>query len=224
MRSDYSADRIHKFGSNLFAVPRFWSNAELRRFSPLFQGRIINVSAWRDEDKEGNFYKSYFPQASVYHTSNLNTDYRGYQGNENEIELDLMSDLPEGMQAAYDVVFNHTVLEHVYDFRKAFANLCAITRDMLIVVVPFVQQMHSRNGDFWRFSPEAVKRMFEGEGMVPLYISFNNHPQASVYVFAIGTKHPEKWAHLQTMVSYDEKQPTEGVFHPMAGCNSILPR
>ena len=34
-----------------FRVARNWSNQEIKRFAPLFSGRVINVSAWNDEDK-----------------------------------------------------------------------------------------------------------------------------------------------------------------------------
>ena len=37
-------------------LPRVWSNAELRRLAGLFDGDVVNVSAWRDEDKEGRRY------------------------------------------------------------------------------------------------------------------------------------------------------------------------
>ena len=50
--------------------PREWSNAELRRVAPYFDGRIINVSGWRDEDKVGGHYRDYFTCATAYDISN----------------------------------------------------------------------------------------------------------------------------------------------------------
>ena len=42
-----------------FRLPRIWSNNELKKFSDLFRGDIVNISAWRDEDKEGKQIRDY---------------------------------------------------------------------------------------------------------------------------------------------------------------------
>lgn len=34
---------------------RIWTNEELRKIANLFQGRIINVSGERDQDKQGGY-------------------------------------------------------------------------------------------------------------------------------------------------------------------------
>ena len=35
-----------------FRKPRVWSNNVLRSFANIFEGEVINVSGWEDEDKE----------------------------------------------------------------------------------------------------------------------------------------------------------------------------
>lgn len=107
--------------------------------------------------------------------------------------MDLEQDLPEELIGRFDVVFNHTVLEHVFEIEKAFKNLCLMSRDVVIVVMPFLQQMHTDYGDYWRMTPLAVKKMFEKNKMHLQYLSFNDHHKASVYVFAIAVKNKEKW-------------------------------
>ena len=120
-------------------------------------------------------------------------------------------------------MFNHTTLEHVYDFRTAFANLCEMTSDVLIVVVPFVQQMHGHYGDFWRFSPEAIVRMIEAHGLSVGYLSFNNQPRTSVYVFAIGVKNRQKWEG-KLPFAFEYADPAfKHLSEPYAGCNIIPP-
>lgn len=133
-----------------FRVPRIWSNRELRRFAGLFEGDIVNVSGWKDMDKEGGFYRDYFSNASTYTITNYNPDKTSCKEKEPEIVLDLENRLPDELVSRFDVVFNHTVLEHVYDFRTAFHNLCLMTRDIVIIVVPFLQQMHVHDnyGDY----------------------------------------------------------------------------
>ena len=177
----------------IYRLPRIWSNAELRKFAHLFAGDIVNVSAWQDKDKEGSHYKSYFTNANSYTITNYKSEMRGLQGYENEIFLNLEEDLLDELKNKFDVVFNHTTLEHVYNFQQAFHNLCLLSKDIVIVVVPFLQEMHGGFGDYWRFSPQAIDKMFTREHFNLLYISFNNHKNTSVYIFALATRDISKW-------------------------------
>lgn len=161
--------------------------------APLFDGDVVNVSAWRDEDKAGRHYRDYFSNARSYTLTNFRSDMRGHQGGANEIFLDLELPLPSRLRAAFDVVFNHTTLEHIYDFRRAFENLCEMSREAVIVVVPWLQPYHSTYGDYWRFSPVAIARMLVERGLTPAHIAWNRNAQASIYVFAIGVRTPARW-------------------------------
>jgi hypothetical protein len=183
------------FIDNVHRVPRLWSNTELARVGALFDGDVVNVSAWRDEDKAGRRYRDYFPRARRYAITNFQTSMRGFQGWDEEIFLDLEGPLPPDLNGVFDVVFNHTTLEHVYEFRRAFANLCAMSRDAVIVVAPWLQPYHGDYGDYWRFSPVAIARLLAENGMTPARIVWNSEPGASVYVFAVGVRDPERWRH-----------------------------
>jgi len=174
-------------------LARRWSNAELRKFAGWFTGDVANVSGWRDEDKAGAHYADYFTQKASYTITNYKRSARGMQGGAGEVFLDLEAPLDRALVDRFDVVFNHTVLEHVYEFQTAFTNLCAMSRDIVIVVLPWLQPYHGDYGDYWRFSPLAVSKMYEANGLAPLYLSFNEDAFASVYVFAIGSRHPERW-------------------------------
>ena len=174
-------------------LPRRWSNQELKKFASLFTGDVVNVSAWKDADKEGKHYKDYFSQATDYYITNYKEEARGFQGYDEEIRLDLTDKIDDKLKNHFDVVFNHTTLEHIYNVKEAFHNLCLLSRDIVIVVVPFMQLMHADYGDYWRFTPSAIKKLYEENGFNLLYLSFNNQRHASVYIFAIGSKNPEKW-------------------------------
>jgi hypothetical protein len=183
----------------IFAVPRRWSNAEIRRVAPLFGGDVVNVSAWRDEDKEGGRYRDYFTGAASYTLTNW-VGHRGVReaAGPGEILLDLEADLPSELHGRFDVVFNHTTLEHVFDVFKAFSNLCALSRDVVIVVVPFLQEHHGfveggDYGDYWRFSSHALARLFERNGMEMLYVSANDDRNASCYLVAVGARDAARW-------------------------------
>ncbi len=181
-----------------FRVPRVWSNKELEKFSAMFSGAIVNVSGWKDLDKEGKKYRDYFCNNTEYWITNYKSEARGFQGNqENEIFLDLEQDLDEKMHNKFDVVFNHTVLEHIFNVNKAFENLCKLSNDIVMVVVPFLQEQHAEYGDYWRFTPLAVKKLFSQNGYELLYINYNDASDNSIYVFAIGTKISQKWNNIK---------------------------
>ncbi len=182
-----------------FRVPRVWSNRELEKFGHLFSGKGVNVSGWKDIDKEGKKYRDYFSNISEYWITNYKSEARGFQGNqENEIFLDLEEDSDESMHGKFDVVFNHTVLEHIFDVNKAFENLCKLSNDIVIVVVPFLQEQHAEYGDYWRFTPLAVEKLFQKNSMDMIYINYNDASDDSIYIFAIGTKDKNKWNKIQT--------------------------
>lgn len=180
-----------------FRRPRCWSNQELRRFAPLFGGRVANVSGWLDEDKEGGRYRDYFTGASSYVVTNHECGERGFQGQPGELTLDLSADLPPGFAGMADVAFSHTVLEHVYDFRKAFANLCLLSTDAVIAVVPYIQQLHHGAGycDYWRFTPFAMRGLYEENGLTARYVSANGADPGSVYLFCVGYRN-RRWDDL----------------------------
>jgi len=181
-----------------FRIPRIWSNNELRKFSYLFTGKVVNVSGWKDIDKQGHKYKDYFFNASEYWITNYKSEARGFQGNlENEIFLDLSIPLDSGLEENFDVVFNHTVLEHIFELDTAYQNLCRLSKDIVIIVVPFLQEQHAAYGDYWRLSPQAVDKLFRKNGLDTLFINFNDEKDASIYVFAIGSKQPEKWLNIK---------------------------
>uniref|UniRef100_A0A832A020 Methyltransferase domain-containing protein n=1 Tax=Desulfacinum infernum TaxID=35837 RepID=A0A832A020_9BACT len=198
----------------LFRLPRAWSNRELEKMAHLFYGDVVNVSAWKDEDKEGRRYRDYFINAASYWVTNWRSEARGFQNYPNEIFLDLEQELALELVGRFDVVFNHTTLEHVFNVFKAFENLCLLSRDIVMVCVPFLQPYHTDYGDFWRFSPMAVKRLYEANGLHVLYINWNRHRMSSVYVFAVGSKNPGRWqGRFPESPALDERlwHPGEGI-------------
>jgi len=202
---------------------RIWSNKELKKFAHIFQGNVVNVSGWKDIDKEGRHYKDYFKNARSYSVSNYKSEFRGFQGRNGETFLDLNKNLEKKFINKYDVAFNHTTLEHIYNFKKAFSNLCLMSRDIVIIVVPFLQPMHIADyGDYWRFTPLAIKKLFEENGLKLLYLNFNNHKHTSVYIFAIGSKNPKKWKN-KIKYKYDIKCKRDflDLSENYAGCRAI---
>jgi hypothetical protein len=177
--------------------PRVWSNAQLRLFAPYLNGDIVNVSGWRDGDKQGSTYRSYFPSCRRYAITNSPNGARGASdGAVGSIPLDLEGPLPEALRQAFDVAFCHTVLEHVFDNARAMAALQQMSRDVIIVVVPFLQDEHREAGsygDFWRYTPDSLRRMLESDGRTVVYLSCNDNVWWPIYVFAMACRHVDRW-------------------------------
>jgi len=189
---------LNDHGRRSFEIPRQWSNAELKRFANRFNGAAINVSAWEDKDKEGNTYREYFSGCSDYFISNYGTEQGTLQGTANEYFIDLQADLSKELVQRFDVVFNHTCLEHVWDFRRAFSNLCEMSRDVLVIVVPWLQPVHADYGDYWRFSPAAMVGLCDENSFTALHVSWNEGPACAVYVLCIASRNPQNWTNRFT--------------------------
>jgi hypothetical protein len=182
------------FTDRKFRLARHWSNRELAKLAPLFTGDVVNVSAWEDRDKEGRCYKDYFVNAANYCCTN-HEGYRGFQGMAHEYSLDLTADVPEELKQRFDVVFNHTTLEHIFDVREAFAGLCRLSRDVVILVVPFAQAQHDSGDwkDYWRFTPSCLWRLYAENGLTVVYEAESPYRHSAVYLLAIGSRRPEYW-------------------------------
>lgn len=179
-----------------FRNPRIWSNRELKNFAKLYSGKVANVSAGDDIDKEGLTYREYFSNAESYVLTNYpGADFRGFQGRDQEIPLDLTAEVPSELVGGFDVAFNHTTMEHIFDVFTAFSNLCQLSRDTVICIVPFCQVQHEGPGylDYWRFTPTCLRTLFEREGVKVIYESAGNGFNESSYLFFVGSKCPEKW-------------------------------
>jgi hypothetical protein len=200
-----------------FRLARVWSNKELKKFSHLFTGDIVNVSAWKDKDKQGLTYKDYFINANKYFITNYN-DVKGVQSLPNEIFLDLEDDLPRNLHKRFDVVFSHTVLEHVFDFKKAFDNLCFLTKDIVIIVIPFSHVNHGgKIPDYWRFTPQSITKMFINNGFDVIYSSSNRNFNSAIYLFFIATRDVSKWKNFNRVIieNYDYVGDLIGFKFPM---------
>lgn len=177
--------------------PRLFSNAQLRQYAHFFSGDVVNVSGWDDNDGEGGHYRDYFAHATSYTVTNAPTEHKGFgslaKQDVRELPLDLTKPLEPELVKGFDVVFNHTTLEHIFDIDTAFANLCAMSRDTVILIVPVLQQVHiSRSfGDYWRPTTLAIAKLFRKSGFEPLVIITNDQPFYPIYCFAIAVRDPK---------------------------------
>ncbi len=186
---------------------RVFSNVMIKKYGQYFSGDIINVSGWDDRDSRGKTYKEYFPNVKSYTISNASTATKGLgtAGN-TEIEIDLNKPVQDNLKKKFDVVFNHTTLEHVLNFEQAFKNLCDMSRDAVVFVVPSLQQIHFSKGygDYWRPTPLAIARLFYRNGFTPLVVTTNEQAFGAIYTFAVAVRDPKKYAgKIQPVAQFD---------------------
>jgi hypothetical protein len=176
---------------------RRWSNEELRPWGLAVSGDIINVSGWRDSDKNGREYKDYFVNKRLYAVSNVG----GARGSDadttaEQLRLDLTQPIDAGLRNSFDVVFNHTTLEHVFNIQVAASALATLTRDLLMVVVPAKQDVHTEPEsylDYWRPTHFALSALFTQAGLTTVYCSRNVNPVFTEYLFLVASRHPARW-------------------------------
>jgi hypothetical protein len=177
--------------------PRRFSNRVLSQYLRHLSGDIINVSGWRDSDKEGGRYRDYYASSRRYVISNI--DGEGgmpavLPDDAEDVFLNLDDPIDNALSRQFDVVFCHTVLEHVFNADTALRNLAALSRDVVVIVVPFSQSVHYTNSysDYHRFSPYCLKRFFQDEGFSVLLSVANGQPFFATYVVFIASRLQER--------------------------------
>lgn len=177
---------------------RSWSNIILKKYLKYFSGDIIYVSGWEDADKEGGFYRDYYASFTRYVVSNIDGTSGMSEKVPEEIEsiyLDLGKPIKPDLHKKFDVVFTHTVLEHIYKTEQALQNIVDMSRDMVVTVVPFSQGVHYTDffSDYIRLTPFYLKKFFKERGFTVLLSSANQGSYTSIYLVFIASLQPEKY-------------------------------
>lgn len=186
---------------------RWWSNEEIKRaIAPLSDLQsVINVSGYDDRDKQGGHYREYFPVSIDYFMTYYPTDEAKGKSEAfgKAFPVDLMETLPRKLEERFDLVFNHTVLEHVPNPFKGFEQIVKMSRDLVLTIVPFRQQLHfiqGSFGDYFRITPMGMRYLHQVNGLTTLYESTTPSPAGQIYVVSLATKHPEKHENYPAMV------------------------
>ena len=123
------------------------ANAWLRQECASVQGKVLSIGSGNDSDGLGDVYRSYFPNAESYTTSEV------APGHDTDLIIDVrdMRDIPD---ASYDAVFCCGVLEHVDDCYRSMDEISRILAPggILLLGLPFRQGIHMEPNDYWRFT------------------------------------------------------------------------
>jgi len=174
---------------------RQWSNKilkEIARSLPKFEN-AINVSGFLDSDKAGGIYRNYF-DVKNYEVSKYTGDTL-YSNPKSEILIDLDADinqLNKSYIGKYNLVFSHTVLEHVknpFNAFKIFKELMAPS-SILINVVPFIYKFHfskDNYGDYWRYTPHGLEELHKSVGLRVNEIRIGPRNSFEKYIISLGS-------------------------------------
>jgi SAM-dependent methyltransferase len=141
---------------------------------PLLDGAIRSVldalpddAAWRvlDVGCGGQPFRSVFERKGHSYVSCDAVDPTGIVDHVAEIDSDLPAELVD--DGPFDFVLCSEVLEHVFDWDRAFANLSRLVAPggRMLLTIPFVYPLHEQPYDFWRPTPHAIRRMSERHGL-----------------------------------------------------------
>ena len=144
---------------------RVLSDALLKTWCQPLDGDVLSLGSGSDLDGTGRAYRSYFPKATSYTTSEVS-----------DIGCDLVldvRDMDSVPDASYDVIFCSGVLEHVDDCHAGVRECWRILRPngVFLVGLPFQQKIHRAPQDFWRFTRYGVEfllRAFVIEALEPI--------------------------------------------------------
>jgi len=142
---------------------RMLMNAELRTIN--LNGKILDLGA-------GNIRSSYF---SFLKTENLDSIIS--LDKMPDRKPDIIADLEKGLplsNSEYDGVLCFNLLEHIYEHKELLAEIVRVLKPggRLIGYVPFLVQFHPDPHDFYRYTEQALKKLFEEAGFGHSEIKF----------------------------------------------------
>ena len=73
-----------------------------------------------------------------------------------------------------------------------------MSKNTIIVVVPFLQQYHADYGDYWRFTPTCLVKLASKNGFNAKFITWNDNFSASTYVVMVAVRDGNKSVSLET--------------------------
>lgn len=137
------------------------TNLWLRHHCAAIEGKVLSVGSGRDADKQGRFYRDYFPKASSYTTSESSREIA--EEHKCDLIIDIRS-MPGIADGSYDCVFCSGVLEHVDRFQAGLDEMTRILKagGILLLGVPFGQPLHLVPQDYWRFTEYGIRHMLSG--------------------------------------------------------------
>ncbi len=138
--------------SRTYSILRDRQYAELSKLT--LEGNILDIG--------GNTSSEYHPLIKGKHvvtTVNLTPEYG----------CDLVFDIQEKFHLddnSYDHVISLNVLEHVFGFQNAFAEICRVLKKdgTFVISTPFMHHIHGCPDDYFRYTDSALEKILTDAG------------------------------------------------------------
>ena len=103
----------------------------------------------------------------------------GFKDGSSGRRIDLEKDVLSQSDASVDTVLLFNVLEHIYNYQHLLAEINRVLKPggQILGVVPFLVAYHPDPHDYWRFTKEALEKIFQATGFSQIeIISFGYGP------------------------------------------------
>ncbi len=141
--------------------------------------KILEIGSGTHEyGKDYYSAKRYFDPSNEFIQSDINPEY-GHQ----IVDITGMTFSEE-----FDIILCMNVLEHVYEYQQAIQNMYQALKPggELVVFVPMFYPLHDEPHDYWRFTEDGLRKMFEQfENVI---IKRKGFREMSVAYFLVGKK------------------------------------
>lgn len=147
-------------------VGRYYIQQFLTSQAHHIEGRILDFG--------DNRYASLFPNSTSYEIVDI----------ESKSGVDYVCDIHTGTaipNSRFDAVVCCQVLEHLRDPQLALRVIHQKLKPggILLLSAPFINQVHYVPTDFWRFTPDAIRRLFESAQFERIEIDFGGNSLVS---------------------------------------------
>jgi len=134
------------------SVVRAYYNARLKKDTLV--GSVIDVGGGKNAD-----YLSFMPRQGEVHFETFDLKAGA--------KIDFETDTLPAATGAYDTVLFLNVMEHIYNHKHILSEVYRITKPggQLIGVVPFLMWYHPDYKDYFRYTHEALERIFSECGI-----------------------------------------------------------
>jgi SAM-dependent methyltransferase len=133
----------------------------VKRLAPKMRGSVLEIGSKRYAEPPISFdYRMLFPVGTEY----VGVDAEAGTGVDIVLDMTASIDILRARlgQRQYGAIICLSVLEHVKDIFSFSRNVEGLLRPggVLVLSVPFAWEIHAYPGDYWRFTPEAIRYLF----------------------------------------------------------------
>ena len=129
------------------------------------RGRVLDVGS----GTKAASYHRFFRRAAGAEVRALDSAFRGEDGG---IALNLETDALPYEAGSVDTVLAFNILEHLYRYDVLLGEVKRVLKSggRLIGATPFLVGYHADPHDYWRYTSEALRRMFSSHGFTDIEV------------------------------------------------------